>query len=115
MIIMQVVSRDGTVDVYQLLRSKVIHEAATWYWGNKAKTRLRHINSQGHIDVRGADGVLVAHIYPSSPRDVFYLSEKFLGRLVAWFEEHLAAINVQFATDVKRRKRRTRRKAARRR
>ena len=112
---MQVVPRDGTVDVYQLLRSKVIHEAATWYWGNKAKTRLRHINSQGHIDVRGADGVLVAHIYPSSPRDVFYLSEKFLGRLVAWFEESLAAINVQFAPDVNRRRRRTRRKAASRR
>ena len=104
MITMQVVPKDSTVDVYQLLRSKVIHEAATWYWGNKAKTRLRHINSQGHIDVRGADGVLVAHIYPSSPRDVFYLSEKFLGRLAAWFEASLAAINVQFAPDVKRRK-----------
>jgi len=106
MIAMQVVPKDGTVDVYQLLRSKVIHEAATWYWGNKAKTRLRHINSEGHIDVRGADGVLVAHIHPKSPRDVFYLSEKFLGRLVAWFEEHLAAINVQFGPDLKRRKRR---------
>jgi hypothetical protein len=109
MIVMQVVPKDGTVDVYQLLRSKVIHQATTWYWGNKAKTRLRHINSEGYIDVRGADGVLVAHIYPSAPSDVFYLSEKFLGRLVAWFEEHLAAINVQFAPDVKRRKRRKRR------
>ncbi|MBI3081385.1 MAG: hypothetical protein HYY94_00430, partial [Gemmatimonadetes bacterium] len=58
------------------------------------------------IDVRGADGVLVAHIYPSSPRDVFYLSEKFLGRLAAWFEEDLAAINVQFVPDPKRKKRR---------
>jgi len=109
MIVMQVVPRDGNVDVYRLLRSKVLHEAATWYWGNKAKTRLRHVNSKGYIDVRGADGVLVAHIHPSSPRDVFYLSEKFLGRLAAWFEEHLAAINVQFAPDVKRRKRRKRR------
>jgi len=109
MIVMQVVPRDSNVDVYRLLRSKVLHEATTWHWGNKAKTRLRHVNSKGYIDVRGADGVLVAHIHPNSPRDVFYLSEKFLGRLVAWFEEHLAAINVQFVPDVKRRKRRKRR------
>lgn len=108
MIVMQVVPRDGNVDVYQLLRSKVIHEAATWYWGNKAKTRLRHVNSEGHIDVRGADGVVIAHIYPSSPRDVFYLSEKLLGRLVAWFEENLSAINIQFVPDAKRRKRKRR-------
>ena len=106
MLVMQVVPKDGTVDVYQLLRSKVIHEATTWYWANKAKTRLRHVNSDGHIDVRGADGVVVAHIYPSSPRDVFYLSEKFLGRLVAWFEPSLAAINVQFAPEVKPSRRR---------
>lgn len=106
MVVMQVVPKDGNVDVYRLLRAKVLHQAATWYWGNKAKTRLRHVNSEGHIDVRGADGVLVAHIYPSSPRDVFYLSEKFLGRLAAWFEEHLAAINVQFVPDTKRKKKR---------
>lgn len=109
MIVMQVVPRDGAVDVYRLLRSKVLHEAATWYWGNKAKTRLRHLNSKGHIDVRGADGVLVAHIHPSSPRDVFYLSEKFLGRLAAWFEEHLAAINVQFVPEIKRKRKHRRR------
>ncbi|MBI2073449.1 MAG: hypothetical protein HYW06_07815 [Gemmatimonadetes bacterium] len=106
MIVMQVVPKDGKVDVYRLLRAKVLHEATTWSWGNKAKTRLRHVNSEGYIDVRGADGVLVAHIYPSSPRDVFYLSEKFLGRLAAWFEEDLAAINVQFVPDPKRKKRR---------
>jgi hypothetical protein len=99
MIVMQVVPRDSKVDVYRLLRAKVLHEAATWYWGNKAKTRLRHLNSKGYIDVRGADGVLVAHLYPKAPRDVFYLSEKFLGRLAAWFEEQLAAINVQFAPE----------------
>ena len=109
MIVMQVVPRDRNVDVYLLLRAKVLHGATTWYWGNKAKTRLRHVNSKGYIDVRGADGVLVAHIYPSSPRDVFYLSEKFLGRLAAWFEEHLAAINVQFVPETKRKtKRRSR-------
>lgn len=110
MIVMQVVPRDGKVDVYRLLRAKVLHQAATWYWGNKAKTRLRHLNSQGFIDVRGADGVLVAHIHPSSPRDVFYLSEKFLGRLAAWFEEHLAAINVQFVPQVEKRRKRKRRR-----
>ncbi len=109
MIVMQVVPKDGSVDVYRLLRSKVLHEAATWYWGNKPKTRLRHLNSKGYIDVRGADGVLVAHIHPSSPRDVFYLSEKLLGRLAAWFEDYLAAINVQFVPDLKRRKKRRRR------
>jgi len=110
MVVMQVVPRNGKVDVYRLLRAKVLHEATTWYWGNKAKTRLRHLNSKGYIDVRGADGVLVAHLHPSSPRDVFYLSEKFLGRLTAWFEEHLAAINVQFAPEAApaRKKRRRR-------
>jgi len=110
MIVMQVVPRDGKVDVYRLLRSKVLHEAATWYWGNKAKTRLRHVNSEGYIDVRGADGVLVAHIHPSSPRDVFYLSEKFLGRLAAWFEEHLAAVNVQFVPEAEKRRKRKKRR-----
>ncbi len=109
MIVMQVVPKDGSIDVYRLLRSKVLHEAATWDFGNKAKTRLRHLNSKGYIDVRGADGVLVAHIYPKSPRDVFYLSEKFIGRLVAWFEEHLAAINVQFAPEPMRKRKRRRR------
>ena len=108
MIVMQVVPKDGRVDAYRLLRAKVLHDATTWYWSNKAKTRLRHINSEGHIDVGGARGVLVARIHPKSQRDVFYLSEKFLGRLIAWFEEHLAAINLQFAPDPpkKRRKRR---------
>jgi hypothetical protein len=52
----------------------------------------------------------VAHLHPKAPRDVFYLSEKFLGRLTAWFEQHLAAINVQFAPEAApaRKKRRRR-------
>jgi len=95
MIQIQVVPREG-VDAYRLLRSKVLHEAATWYWHNKAKTRLKHLQSEGHIDVANAGGVVVARVHPKAPRDLFYLAEKFMGRMVAWFEDELAAINVQF-------------------
>jgi hypothetical protein len=98
MIQIQVVPRAG-VDAYQLLRSKVLHEAATWYWGNKRKTRLRHLQSAGHIDVANAGGVLVARVSPKEPRDIFYLAEKFMGRMVAWFEQDLAAIHLQFIDD----------------
>lgn len=95
MIQIQVVPKEG-VDLYKLLRAKVLHEAATWDWTNKAKTRLRHVQSQGHIDVANAGGVVVGRVYPKERRDLFYLAEKFMGRMVAWFEEDLAAINVQF-------------------
>ena len=95
MIQIQVVPRDG-VDVYKLLRHKVLHEAATWDWVNKKKTRLKHIQSNGHIDVSHAGGVVVAKVAPKDRRDLFYLAEKFMGRLVAWFEDDMAAINVQF-------------------
>ena len=95
MIQIQVVPREG-VDAYALLRSKVIHEATTWYWANKRKTRLRHVQSEGHIDVANAGGVIVARVFPKASRDLFYLAEKFMGRLVAWFEDELTAINVQF-------------------
>jgi hypothetical protein len=105
MIVIQVVPK-GDRDVYRMLRSKVIHEATTWYWSNKAKTRLKHLRSDGYIEVGSANGVLVAHVYPRERSDLFYLSEKFMGRLVAWFEEDMAAINVQFVPDPKRRKRR---------
>lgn len=95
MIAIQVVPAEGQ-DAYRLLRSKVLHEAATWYWANKAKTRLRHIQSDGWVDVGNAAGVLTAKVHPKTPRDLFYLAEKFLGRLIAWFEPELAAINLQF-------------------
>jgi hypothetical protein len=95
MIQIQVAPREGA-DVYQLLRSKVLHEATTWYWANKAKTRLKHVQSEGHILVGDAGGVVVARVVPKAPRDLFYLAEKFMGRLVAWFEGELTAINVQF-------------------
>jgi hypothetical protein len=107
MIQIQVVPRTG-VDAYALLRAKVLHEAATWYWSNKAHTRLRHVQSAGHIDVANAGGVLVARVRPKDPRDIFYLAEKFMGRLVAWFESELAAIHLLFLDDAappKRRKR----------
>jgi hypothetical protein len=95
MIQIQVVPKEG-VDVYRLLRSKVLHEAATWDWSNKAKTRLKHVQSDGHIDVSNAGGVVHARVVPKERRDLFYLAEKFMGRMVAWFEDDIAAINVQF-------------------
>ena len=103
MVVIQVVPRTGH-DVYLLLRAKVLHEATTWYWSNKTKTRLRHIQSNGHIDVGKADGVLVARVFPKDRRDLFYLAEKFMGRLVAWFEDELTAINVQFVEEIKPKK-----------
>ncbi len=111
MIQIVVVPREG-VDAHALLRSKVIHEATTWYWGNKRKTRLRHLQSEGYLDVSTAGGVIVACVCPKTGRDLFYLAEKFLGRLVAWFEDQLASISVQFVArpepgkKAKRRKRR---------
>ena len=98
MILIQVVPRAGH-DAYQLLRHKVIHEAATWNWGNKKKTRLRHIQSNGWIDVFKAGEVLVARVHPKEPKDLFYLAEKFIGRLIAWFDEELVSVNVQLIDD----------------
>lgn len=101
MILIQVVPKDDH-DIYRLLRHKVIHEASTWDWHNKRKTRLKHVRSEGQIEVGNAGGVLIARVHPKTPADLFYLAEKFMGRLVAWFEEQIAAINVQFVTDEKR-------------
>jgi hypothetical protein len=85
------------VDLYKLLRAR-IREASTWIWGNKARTRLKHVQAPhgGYIRIEGAAGVLVAHVHPKAPRDLFYLAEKFTGRLIAWFENDLLAINIQF-------------------
>jgi len=95
MVAIQVVPAAGA-DAYKLLRSKVNTKAATWYWTNRSKTTLRHVNSTGYIRVGTAHGVLIAQIHPHKPADLFYLAEKFMGRLVAWLEDDLAAINVQF-------------------
>ena len=109
MIQIQVVPREG-VDVYRLLRSKVLHEATTWDWSNKAKTRLKHVQSDGHIDVSNAGGVVHARVHPKASRDLFYLAEKFMGRMVAWFEDDLAAINVQFVQQPRPKRRAGRKK-----
>ena len=109
MIRIQVVPRPG-VDAWPLLRSKVLHEAATWYWANRTKSRLRHVQSSGHIEIKHAGGVVIAEVVPKDRRDLFYLAEKFMGRLVAWFEEELAAINVQLLEAPAPKRRRTVRK-----
>jgi hypothetical protein len=108
MIQIQVVPREG-VDAYALLRAKVLHDAATWRWSNRAKTRLRHVQSNGHLEITHAGGVVVARVIPKDRRDPFYLAEKFTGRLVAWFEDELTAINVQLVGETRGpgRKRRT--------
>ncbi len=104
-IYLQIVPRAGT-DAYRLLRDKVSHEARTWEWKNKAKTKLQHKNSGGYIEVGSAEGVVVAVIVPSEEKDLFFLAEKFIGRLIAWFSEDLAAVNFQFVAEAIGRKRR---------
>ena len=110
MLVLQVVPAHG-VNAYRLLRAR-IREATTWHWGNKARTRLKHVQRPkgGHISIADADGVLVAHIHPASQRDQFYLTEKFMGRLIAWFESDLLAINVQFVKEPEKKTRKKRRR-----
>ena len=99
MIIVQVFPTAGN-DAYRLLRHKVTHEVHTWSWGNKAKTRLKHTGSKrGYIEVGSIHGVLVAQIRPNEPADTYRLTETFLGRLTAWFENELVAINMQFVPE----------------
>lgn len=113
MLIVQVVPRAG-IDAYQILRSKVIHSARTWSWKNKAKTRLQHVQQRaGYIEVRRTGSVLVAQVVPVEEADQFFLAEKFIGRLIAWFAADLAAINLQFLDDAPGRARKRRKKAKR--
>jgi hypothetical protein len=109
MLVLQAVPAPGR-DAYRLLRAR-IREATTWEWANKAKTRLRHVQRPkgGHISIANANGVLVAHIQPKTVNDLFYLAEKFTGRLVAWFEQDLLAINIQFVPEPPPKKRKRRR------
>jgi hypothetical protein len=99
MLVLQAVPAPGR-DAFKLLRAR-IRQASTWEWANKARTRLRHVQRPkgGHIEIANANGVLVAHVKPKAPSDLFYLAEKFTGRLVAWFENDLAAVNIQFLSD----------------
>ena len=96
MLVLQAVPAPGC-DAYRLLRAR-IRDASTWVWGNRAKTRLKHVQrpSGGHIAITNAGGILVARVHPKTTSDLFYLAEKFTGRLVAWFEKDLLAINIQF-------------------
>lgn len=105
MLVIQAVPAPGR-DAYRLLRGR-IRDANTWMWGNQARTRLKHKQRPkgGYIAIANADGVLVAHVQPKTPSDLFYLAEKFIGRLIAWFEEDLAAINIQFVAEPSRPKR----------
>ena len=104
MLRLQIVPQIGT-DAYRLLRDKVTHEAHTWSWLNKAKTRLTRSSEpkRGYIEIGSADGVIVAEIRPARESDTWFFAEKFIGRLVAWFPADIAAINVQFH-DATRRK-----------
>ncbi len=108
MLVLQAVPAPGQ-DAYRLLRAR-IRTASTWIWGNKARTRLKHVQRPkgGHIEIANANGVLVAHVRPKTSNDLFYLAEKFTGRLVAWFETDLVAINIQFLPDPPARKKRRR-------
>jgi hypothetical protein len=79
MILIQVVAK-GDEDVSKLLRHKVTHEARTWSWANRSKTRLQHARLEaGYIEVASAESVLVAHIHPKSKQDEYFLAEKFMG------------------------------------
>jgi hypothetical protein len=110
MLVVQAVP-SGEGNAYKLLRAK-IREASTWIWANKARTRLKHIQRQqgGHIEIADAHGVLVAKVKPKTPSDLFYLAEKFTGRLIAWFEHDLHTINIQFIQAPEPPKRRRKRK-----
>jgi len=96
------------VDVYKLLRDKVTHKAHTFEWANKAKTRLHHKGSKsGYIKVGTVEGVLVAQIKPQESAH-YFLCEKFIGRLIAWFENELMAINIQLKEETEKKKKRKR-------
>jgi len=111
MISLQIVPHHG-VDAYRLIRDKVTHEAHTWAWKNKAKTRLIRKNDprRGSIEIGNADGVVVAEIRPARPDDDWFFAEKFIGRIVAWFSSELSAINVQMHDEAPRSSRANRRK-----
>ncbi|HSE65673.1 MAG TPA: hypothetical protein VLB12_01715 [Gemmatimonadales bacterium] len=109
MVVLQAIPA-GDLDAYQLLRAR-IREARTWSWANKKKSRLRHAQRPkgGYIEVARANGVLIAHIRPKTQSDLFYLAEKFTGRLLAWFEGQLLAVNLQFVPEPPPKRRRRRR------
>jgi hypothetical protein len=106
MLVLQVVPA-GNSDAFKLLRAR-IRLASTWDWANKKRTRLKHVQRPrgGYIEIADAGGVLVAHVHAKTATDLFYLAEKFTGRLIAWFEGSLLAINIQFVAEPQPAKRR---------
>ncbi len=114
MLVLQAVPVRGA-NAYKLLRAR-IREASTWNWANRKRTRLRHVQRPrgGDIRISDAGGVLVAHIHPKTPNDLFYLAEKFTGRLIAWFERDLVAINIQCMPEPEKPARRKRKAVSRR-
>jgi hypothetical protein len=98
MILIQIVARPD-VNIERLLRDRVTHQAQTFYWGNKGKTRLRHTGHEGYIEIGTAEGVVVAVVNASGPEPPWGLTEKFIGRLTAWFRDELVAINIQFLSE----------------
>ncbi|MFI5280858.1 MAG: hypothetical protein ACHQU1_10200 [Gemmatimonadales bacterium] len=99
MIQIEIVPKKGS-NAYTLLRSRV-HKAATWRWGNRAKTQLRHVQSKGWLTVKKDGAMATAHVVPKDPRDIFYLTEKLTGRLVAWFGNDLESVTVRFGAKKK--------------
>jgi hypothetical protein len=83
----------GDCKLYPLFREKIAHHAATFFWANGTKTRLKHNAGHGYIDIANHNGILLARIKPLDRSE--FLIEKFIGRLVAWFPSEVAAINVQ--------------------
>jgi hypothetical protein len=104
MISVQVVFKDG-VDGPKMIRDKITHDAETWSWQNRPKTRLRHNQAEdGYIEVGSAEGVLIAQVFPSVKRGRYYLVEKFVGRLIGWFEAEIVAVNMQVMPEKKRKR-----------
>jgi hypothetical protein len=85
MILIQVIPK-GKTDAYKLLKDKVSHEANTWLWANKAKTKLEHVNANGYIEV---DRVLTEYWLPAFTRRtneawMFWLRNTSVGSLLGF-------------------------------
>jgi hypothetical protein len=61
---------------------------------------LKHSQTEhGYIEVGRAGSVAVAQVHPRRPADEFFLVEKLIGRITAWFADEIVAINIQFVPD----------------
>jgi len=91
MLRIQVVPRNSE-NVYRILRQKIDNEAKTFFWADKKKLRLKHVQPAhaGQIRMRDANGILVADTYGSDQ-----VVGAFIARLAAWFPAEIAAINIQ--------------------